>query len=77
MFKDESKLWKFLNKYYIVKSSINIQEVEKQMDKSAKFIDGKFVEDKVPNITKKGAIVFSLEGPPSHLLFSQDYMIVL
>lgn len=75
MFKDESKLWKFLNKYYIVKSSINIQKVQKQMDKSTKFIDGKFIEDKTPSITKKGAISFSLEGPPSYLLFSQYYMI--
>lgn len=75
MLKDESKLWEFLKRYYISKFSFDIKEVQIKMDKSAKFSDGKFVEDKDPIIIEKGAIIFSLEGPPSHLVFSKFYTI--
>ena len=75
MLKDESKLWEFLNKYCITKFFFNIQEEQIKMDKSAKFINGKFIEDKNPTIIEKGAIIFSFEGPPSHLIFSKFYTI--
>ncbi len=75
MFKDESKLWEFLNKYCILKFSFDIQEEQIKMDKSAKFIDGNFVEDKDPSIIEKGEIIFSLKGPPSHLVFSEFYTV--
>lgn len=75
MLKDESKLWEFLNRYCILKFSFHIQDEQVKMDRSAKFIDGKFVENKDPSIIEKGAINFSLEGPPNHLIFSKFYTI--
>lgn len=75
MLKDESKLWEFLNRYCISKFSFDIRDEQTKMDKSAKFIDGKFVEDNDPVIIEKGEIIFSLEGPPSHLVFSKFYTI--
>lgn len=75
MFKDELKLWEFLNRYCISKFTFNIQEVQVKMDKSVKVMDGKFVQDKDPDIIEKGAINFSFDGPPSHLVFSEFYTI--
>ncbi len=75
MFKDELKLWEFLNRYSISKFSFNIQEEQTKMDISAKFMNGKFFEDKDPNIIEKGAINFRLDGPPSHLVFSEFFTI--
>jgi tetratricopeptide (TPR) repeat protein len=74
MIKNESKLWEFLNKYCISKFIFHIQTEEIKTEKTAEFINGKFIEVKNPMIIEKGDIVFQFtEFVQKHLIFSKFY----